>query len=130
MRARFVNKTGPFMRNTDAAIDRALGHMAMDVETLAKSKVPVSNTKASGNSRGGGGHLQSAIQHRRTGNKKFEVVANKEYARYQEYGGDGKRTVRKYSTPGTGKRYLRDAGEKVSSKMMLYLKGQIKLVRG
>ena len=35
------------------------------------------------------------------------------YARYQEFGGDGKRVVRNYTTPGTQAHYLRDAGNSV-----------------
>lgn len=36
------------------------------------------------------------------------------YARYQEFGGDGKRVVRNYTTEGTQAHYLRDAGESVA----------------
>ena len=36
------------------------------------------------------------------------------YARYQEFGGDGKRVVRNYTTPGTQAHYLRDAGNSVA----------------
>lgn len=35
------------------------------------------------------------------------------YARYQEFGGDGHREVRNYTTPGTQAHYLRDAGDTV-----------------
>lgn len=35
------------------------------------------------------------------------------YARYQEFGGDGTRVVRNYTTPGTQAHYLRDAGNSV-----------------
>lgn len=37
-----------------------------------------------------------------------------DYARYQEFGGDGKRVVRNYTTPGTQAHYLRDAGDSVA----------------
>lgn len=37
-----------------------------------------------------------------------------EYARYQEFGGDGVRVVRHYTTPGTQAHYLRDAGDSVA----------------
>ena len=36
------------------------------------------------------------------------------YARYQEFGGDGKRVVRNYTTEGTQAHYLRDAGNSVA----------------
>lgn len=48
----------------------------------------------------------------------FEQVvqfgAGIEYARYQEFGGDGRRVVRNYTTPGTQAHYLHDAGESVA----------------
>lgn len=36
------------------------------------------------------------------------------YGRYQEFGGDGKRVVRNYTTPGTGAHYLKGAGDSVA----------------
>jgi hypothetical protein len=110
-KAKFVSKVPQFLKKNDAFIDVLYGHMAMDIERLAKMKVPVSNTKASGNKRGGGGHLQSSIYHERVRRGFFRVVANKKYAAYQERGAriDGSRVVKKYSTPGTGKHWFKNA---------------------
>ena len=40
-----------------------------------------------------------------------------EYARFQHEGGDSKRRVRKYSTSGTGKKYLKKAGDEQAEKL-------------
>lgn len=47
----------------------------------------------------------------------WRVEFNKEYARFQEFGGDGKRKVRNYTTPGTGKHYLKRAGDEQMDKL-------------
>lgn len=44
-----------------------------------------------------------------------------EYARFQEFGGDEKRTVRRYSTSGTGKHYLRKSGDEMTKKLPMIL---------
>lgn len=107
----FKSNAQQFLNKNERLKDMVLGHMAMNVEILAKRRVPVSNTKASGNRRGGGGHLQSSIRHFRSNSGQFRVEANKEYAAYQERGmtSAGTRVVKKYSTPGTGKHYFKDA---------------------
>jgi hypothetical protein len=38
------------------------------------------------------------------------------YARYQEFGGDGRRVVRNYTTPGTHAHYLKQSGDAVSKR--------------
>ena len=42
-----------------------------------------------------------------------------EYARFQEFGGDSKRRVRKYTTSGTGKHYLKSSGDEAVDKLNL-----------
>jgi hypothetical protein len=122
--ARFTSKLPAFLGKNEAFKDMLMGHMAMDIEVLAKARVPVSNTKASGNSRGGGGHLQSAIRHERnpTGTG-FRVVAKKSYAAYQERGmrADGSHVVRHYSTSGTGAHWFKDAIDKTRAKQATYI---------
>jgi len=39
------------------------------------------------------------------------------YARFQEFGGDGKRVIRNYTTPGTGKGYLKKSGDEVAQRL-------------
>lgn len=85
----------------------------MDIEVAIKTSAgtPVSNTKASGNKRGGGGHMKAAARHFRNNNNRFRVEVNKSYASYQEMGArrDGSRPVRNYSTGGTSKGWFRRA---------------------
>lgn len=46
-----------------------------------------------------------------------------EYARFQEFGGDSKRRVRRYSTSGTGAHFLRDSGNEQAKKLpMIFAK--------
>lgn len=116
------------VKNTDA-MDRALGKMSVDIERMAKQQVPVSATKAMKRSAGaratrGGGHLQSSGRTTRMGLLSFAVIFNKEYAAFQEWGGDGKRVVKNYSTPGTKKFYLRDPGELITSRGLEYIKNE------
>lgn len=40
------------------------------------------------------------------------------YARYQEFGGDGKRVVKNYTTAGTQAHYLKEAGDSVAKEGM------------
>jgi len=42
----------------------------------------------------------------------YQINYTEEYSAFQEFGGDGKRVVRKYTTPGTGKHFLKNAGDK------------------
>lgn len=119
MGVKIKDNTIQFANAAEKQMDYALARMANDIELIAKvKKVPVSK-----------GHLQSSIRSLRLGKLKFRVEVNKEYARFQEMGGDGKRKVRNYSKPGTGAHFLRDSGKIVSDKSKLYLKNAIKLIR-
>lgn len=43
----------------------------------------------------------------------YKINYTEEYSAYQEFGGDGHgKIVRKYTTPGTGKHFLKNAGDK------------------
>ncbi len=46
----------------------------------------------------------------------------KEYARFQELGGDSKRRVRRYSTSGTGKGFLKKSGDEQAAKLTLTIR--------
>jgi len=120
-------------QNTDA-MDRALNKMSIDIERMAKQQVPVSATKEMKRAAGsrvtrGGGHLQSSGRTTRLGILSFAVIFNKEYAAYQEWGGDGKRVVKNYSTPGTKKFYLRDPGDLITSRGLEYIKNEARDIK-
>lgn len=121
------------MLQQNAALkDMVLGHMAQDIEVGIKvtAGTPVSNTKASGNKRGGGGHMKAAVRHFRNADNQFRVEVDKEYAAYQERGmrADGTRVVRNYSTGGTGRGWFRRAIEGVTRNANNYVDEAAKAV--
>jgi hypothetical protein len=119
MKAKIYDGTDKFTSLASKAISIALGNMAKDIETVAKvKKVPVDKSD-----------LQSNIEHKKVTSKHYRVEVDKAYARFQEYGGDNKRKVRKYTKPGTGAHYLRDSGEIIVRKFPAYFKAQTQLVK-
>jgi hypothetical protein len=113
-----INKLNKFARENERAMDRALNAMAMDVERIAKETVPVKQ-----------GHLKSSGHHIRLGSLDWQVRfgyygPSTSYARYQEFGGDGRRVVRNYTYPGKKAHFLRDAGISVSKKIISYIREQ------
>lgn len=113
-----TDKTKEFIEANAVAIDRALNRMAIDIERLSKAQVPVLH-----------GQLRSSGHHRRLGPLHYDIVYNKEYAAYQEFGGDGKRTVRHYSKPGSKKFFLRDPGKMISDKGRDYIRQETGVVK-
>lgn len=107
----FKSNHGPFFSKNDALKDMVMGHMAMDIEVGIKTTAgtPVSNTKASGNKRGGGGHMKASARHFRAENGKFRVEVDKVYAASQEVGIVNGHPVKHYSTPGTSSRWFQRA---------------------
>lgn len=115
-----VNDKMPrFVTGNEQAMDRALSRMAVDVERISKEKVPVKH-----------GLLRASGYHIRNGYLSYWMGFRKIYAGFQEFGGDGRRTVRKYTYAGRGKGFLRDAGTIVASKALEYFRnegGQIRV---
>ncbi len=118
-----------FNAKNDAFKDMMQAHMAMDIEVVLKTTagMPVSNTKASGNRRGGGGHMKAATRHFKTKMNQWRVEINKEYAAVQEAGvrltGKGAPAVmQNYSTPGTSHHFFARAIESVVKKKESYAK--------
>lgn len=105
-----------YVRRHEVLLDKALGRMAGDIKIIAKIRVPFKS-----------GDLMRAIRDEKRGSLKYRVIADKEYAGYQERGAraDGSRVVRKYTTPNTGKDYLLGAGLKVSRNAINYIKQAI-----
>lgn len=113
MGLKIVNKINEFAKQNASAMDVALNRMAVDIERLSKMQVPFKK-----------GQLKSSGRHQRIGLLKYKVEYDKEYARYQEFGGDGKRVVKRYSYPGKNKFYLRDSGRIVAGKALSYIKSE------
>lgn len=107
-----------YSRAVEKNLESALNQMASDIEMLAKvQKVPVDQ-----------GHLQGSIENKREGRLKRKVEASAKYARFQEFGGDGKRRVRRYSKPGTGAHYMRDSAKDIDRRKNQYIARNIRLV--
>jgi hypothetical protein len=64
------------------------------------------------------GGLRADSETRQIKKMHWRISFWKVYARYQEFGGDSNRTVRKYTTPGTGAHFLRNAGDEQVKKLV------------
>jgi len=62
------------------------------------------------------GDLRGRISRRITP-RSAELEWEMEYAAFQEAGGDGKRVVRKYTTPGTGKGFVSRSSKEVNRRI-------------
>lgn len=113
---KIIDRSDHFKKLTASRIERVLFSMANDIQNLAKMRVPLKQ-----------GSLQSKIiAKRKPGTKNAWIVeADTEYAKFQEFGGDDKRVVRRYTTPGTGKFYLRDSGRQIASKALSYIRKEL-----
>jgi len=90
-----------FATSAYRVLDDALKEGARDILIDSKNKAPFRK-----------GQLRSDTDITRPGNLHYRISYHKEYARYQEFGGDGRRTIRNYTTAGTGKGFLKNAGDK------------------
>ncbi len=95
------DKMPQFRRSMLNVMDNALREAARDTLINARIRTPYGKT----------GHLRSESDIKKVGNLKWRVSYYKVYARFQEFGGDSKRRVRRYTTSGTGKAYLKTAGD-------------------
>lgn len=102
-----------FIRSNSEIMDNVLARMAKDVKMIAKVRVPFKE-----------GDLQEEIVEEKIGHNQHRVLVNKEYAEYQEAGqrSGGSHRVRNYTTPGTGKNFLKDAGGQVAKNSLEYFK--------
>lgn len=92
---------------------RLYSHMDDAVKEAARDTI----IKAKTNAPFKGGDLRASSDIKKRSFMSYRVRFWMEYARFQEFGGDSTRTVRDYTTPGTGKHYLRDAGDAQMDKM-------------
>ena len=100
-----TNKLPQFSKSVDSVLGDALREASRDILIKAKTKAPFQK-----------GGLRSDTEV--TGNNRTQRISfNKEYARFQEFGGDDARRVRKYTTSGTGKHYLKNAGDDVKRRL-------------
>lgn len=102
-----------FVNNNADDMDRALSRMSKDILQISKVRVPFKR-----------GNLQKQGESKKIAKMKHRVVYDEEYAAYQERGQrkDGTRRVINYSTPGTGKDFLKGAGQTVGKQALNYLR--------
>ena len=95
-----------FKKNAVVMLDLALRDGSRDILIKAKNRAPYLH-----------GHLRGNSENKQVGMLHHRVSFWEEYARYQEFGGDGKRRVRNYSTGGTGKRFLKSSGDEIAKRI-------------
>lgn len=103
----FVNDKLPaFKRSLYNVLDDAFKEAARDVLINAKTKAPFDK-----------GGLRSDVEVKKVLPLHYRISFWKEYARFQEFGGDSKRKVKNYKTSGTGKGFLKTAGDEQAKKL-------------
>lgn len=124
MAVRVDNRMGAFTASNEKAMERALERMGNDIFVLSQFKVPYEH----GDLKASGEHKLMGRLHRRIqyGEKGAEA-----YASYQHRGmrRDGSHVVRHYTTAGTGKHFLMESGDIISTKASQYFKREIESVR-
>jgi hypothetical protein len=101
-----VDKMPTFRRNLGPVFDDALKEAARDVLIKAKQRAPFDK-----------GRLRSDSHVKQRSQLSWRITFWAEYARFQEFGGDAKRRVRNYTTPGTGKAFLKRSGDEQAKKL-------------
>lgn len=102
------NRLPQFQLSARKVLGDALKEGAKDTLITARKKAPFKK-----------GHLRSGSDFKQNAPLVERITFWEEYARFQEFGGDGKRTVKRYSTSGTGKGYLKKSGDAQAKKLVL-----------
>ena len=106
-----TDKMPQFVTKLHLVYEDALRETARDILIKAKNRAPYDK-----------GGLRANADISKPGYLKQRVSFWSEYARFQEFGGSSKRRVRKYSTPGTGKGFLRTSGDEQSKQLFMTLR--------
>lgn len=106
MSVRVINKMPAFKRTLYSVFDDAVKEATRDTLIAAKNRAPFDK-----------GQLRADTGIKQIRQLLYRVSFWKEYARFQEFGGDKKRRVRNYSTSGTGKGYLKKSGDEQAKKL-------------
>lgn len=101
MSVRVENRINQFANSAKDKFNDALRESAVNILVASKSRAPFDK-----------GGLRSDTDAKQIVRLHWRVSYWKEYARFQEFGGDGRRIVRRYKTAGTGKKFLSTAGDK------------------
>lgn len=103
---RVTNKLPAFGASAKQVLNDAMRSTAADILIKAKDRAPFKDGGLRGES---DTHMTSLLSWRIS----FWI----EYARFQELGGDSTRRVRKYTTSGTGKHFLKTSGDEGVAKL-------------
>jgi hypothetical protein len=118
------NRLAIFTQVNEAAMERALERMGNDIHIIADFKVPMKD----GTLKDSGEHIRIGRLHRRV---QYGDKGAQAYASYQHRGmrKDGSHIVRNYTTSGTNKHFLSDAGQVIAPKSGQYFKREFESVR-
>jgi len=105
------NKLPQFERSLFNVLDDAFREAARDTLINAKNKAPYDK-----------GGLRGETEAKRISPLHHRVSFWIEYARFQEFGGDSKRTVKNYKWPGVGKGFLKSAGDEQAKKLVMTIR--------
>lgn len=122
MPVKIIDKSKQFIAKAQEGSDLVLSAMGTDILRLSKQQVPISKPKSAGGRGKSSGQLQSSGLLTKLRPRGYKIVYNKEYARFQHEGGDGKRVVRRYSYPGKKSHYLIDPARQIISSARTYIK--------
>lgn len=111
MSVKVVDKLPQFTVRMHNTMNDAIREATRDILITSRNRAPFQK-----------GQLRANSEATQIGFLKHRVSYWKEYARYQEFGGDGKRIIRNYTTSGTGRGFLKTSGDQVASKLVYTLK--------
>jgi len=112
------DKMPQFKRSLYSVLDDAVREAGRDTLIKAKGNAPFKD---------GGLRANSIVD--KVVPMRYRVSFWIEYARFQEFGGDSKRTVTRYTTGGTGKHFLKRAGDEESKKLQITFRKHIQRAR-
>lgn len=107
---KFVDNSNSWWSRREQELSSGLEKMAQAILANARVKAPMSE---------GGGNLRNSGRVNGSGLERTISFGNGlKYGAYQERGkrADGTHVVKRYTTPGTGKHYLKDSGDAVVKK--------------
>lgn len=118
------NRMGSFNASNEKAMESALARMRNDIFVLSQFKVPYKE----GDLKSSGEQLRIERLHHRI---RYGENGAEDYAGYQHRGmrRDGSHIVRNYTTAGTQKNYLAQAGDIILTKASSYFKREAQNAR-
>jgi hypothetical protein len=126
-RVKITDDTKKFIKAHESVFDEAVETMAKDMLRLSKQRVPRKDNDLtrSGQVEKGKNPMEWYVSYGNDGSNASD------YAAVQERGyRSGARAFSKYTSPGTGKNYLKGAGERISQQTLNYLRQATQKIRG